>query len=231
MNRLGSLRCKSGGAIIFLAACMIVAATALAPTTQSARAQMVSHQSPAENFVQTNLQTGLNTLNDPRLSQRERHAQASALLTSLTDIPRIAIFALGPARGSMSAEQVDRFVDAFRKYSVAIFETWLSAYSGQLLRVTGSTRQAANEYLVTAIMVASPGTAEQRAKAIDVDFRVQSLGGRFVVTDMAFAGTWFAMQQRDEVAHLLQDNNANIGGLVVHLNVLTERMHRAGHVT
>jgi phospholipid transport system substrate-binding protein len=228
MNRFAALHCKSGKEIVILAACMIVVASALVPTTQSAQAQIVSHQSQAETFVQTNLRTGLNALNDRDLSQRERHAQASELLTSLTDIPRIAIFALGPARGSMSAEQVREFVHAFREYSVAIFETWLNAYSGQLLRVTGCTRQAANEYLVTAIMVASPGTAAQQDKAVEVDFRVQNFGERYLLTDMAFAGVWFTLQQRDEVAHYLQDNNGNIGGLVVHLNVLTERMRRAG---
>ena len=50
---------------------------------------------PAEAFVADNIQKGLGTLNDPKLSAGERSEQFERLLLSITDMNRVATFTLG----------------------------------------------------------------------------------------------------------------------------------------
>ena len=203
-----------------------VVVAALFPAAQSAHSQINSHQPSAENFVRTNVQTGLDILNDHTLPDAERRTPCSEFLTSLTDIRRIALFALGPARGSVTGAYVERFVDAFREYTLAAFALRLKSYSGQGFRVTSSTQQSADEYLVTAVLTNPPGTNGQR-EPTEVDFRLASVSGHYVIIDVSFAGLWFGIAERDALAHYLQDNSGNIGGLIVHLNLMTVRARNA----
>ena len=219
------LRRRPAGAVV--ATYMIVAAATLVAPSQSAHSQISSYQTSPEDFVRANVQRGLDILNDHSRADAQRRTRCSEFLTSLTDVRRIALFALGPARGSVTGAYVERFVDAFREYTLAAFALRLKSYTGQRFRVTGSTQQSANEYLVTAVLVDPPRTNGQRGEPIEVDFRLAGGGGHYVITDVSFAGVWFAITERDAFTHYLQDNNGNIGGLIVHLNLMTVRTRNA----
>src|SRR3974377_7902 len=68
----------------------------------------------AENFVASNVQRGLSILNNHSIPDIERRREFREFLTSLTDIRRIALFTLGPARRTATPEETDQFVNAFR---------------------------------------------------------------------------------------------------------------------
>ena len=51
---------------------------------------------PAEAYVQQNVQKGLTILNNHSISDSQRRSQFRDFLTGLTDIRRIAVFTLGP---------------------------------------------------------------------------------------------------------------------------------------
>ena len=61
---------------------------------------------------------------------------------------------------------------------------------------------------------------------MEVDFRVTNDNGRYAVTDLAIAGVWLAFEERDQFTAWLGDHNGDFGALIVHLKVLTERLHR-----
>src|SRR5580692_2880789 len=86
---------------------------------------------PAESFVSVNIQKGLTILGNRTLPQAEKSARFREFLTALTDIRRIALFTLGPVKRTASPADLDAFVDAFRDFAVAVYESRLSAYSGQ----------------------------------------------------------------------------------------------------
>jgi ABC-type transporter MlaC component len=46
------------------------------------------------------------------------------------------------------------------------------------------------------------------------------------VTDLAIAGVWLGFEERDQFTAWLGDHNGDFGSLIVHLNVLTERLRR-----
>ena len=98
---------------VALSACMIAIATVVAAPALA--------QTPAEAYVQQNVQKGLTILNDHSIPDAQRRAEFREFLTSLTDIRRIALFTLGAARRTASPADIEAFVDAFRDYAVAVY--------------------------------------------------------------------------------------------------------------
>jgi phospholipid transport system substrate-binding protein len=184
-------------------------------------------ESGAETFVRSNVQHGLTILNNHTISDAQRRAQFREFLTNLTDIKRIAIFTLGPARRTASPQEVDQFVNAFRDYAVAVYESRLSAYSGQMLKVTGGTERAPGDDIVTTVLVDPNGHATQ-GEPIEVDFRVENENGKSVVIDASIAGVWLALEERDQFTAFLQENHDSVPALISHLQALAQRLHSGG---
>jgi phospholipid transport system substrate-binding protein len=195
---------------------------------QPAIAQASPGLAAAENYVSANVQRGLTILNNHSLSDTERRAQFRDFLTTLTDLRRIAVFTLGAARRTASPAETDAFVSAFRNYAVAVYESRLKAYAGQTLKVTGGREHGPTDYIVQTILVDPTGKTEQQGEPIEVDFRVDNSGGRDVVIDVAIAGVWLTIEERDQFTAFLEENNGNLGGLITHLNDLATRLRGGG---
>jgi phospholipid transport system substrate-binding protein len=184
----------------------------------------------AENFVRTNVQRGLVILNNHSIPDAQRRSQFRDFLTNLTDIRRIALFTLGAARRTASPQEVEQFVNAFRDYAVAVYESRLSAYSGQTLRVTGGTERAPGDDIVTTVMVDPSGHTSQ-GEPIEVDFRVVTENGHYVVIDASIAGVWLALEEQDQFTAFLQQNRDSVPALISHLQALTQRLRSGGAST
>src|ERR1700761_252332 len=124
----------------------------------------------AEAFVSSNVQKGLAILNNRGISQPQRSAQFRSFLLTLTDLRRIALYTLGPARRTSSPADQNAFVDAFRDYAFAVYEQEFNKYSGQTLKVTGSIQKSPGDYLVTTVLI--DPNAPRNEEPIEVDFRV-----------------------------------------------------------
>lgn len=208
--------------VAFLAFLMVIGMLAAVP----ARAELAS-----ENFVRNNVQRGLTILNNHSVADTQRRAEFRDFLTSLTDIRRIAMFTLGAARRTATPQEVEAFVDAFRDYAVAVYESRLSAYSGQTLRVTGGTERAPGDDIVTTVLVDPSGKVNNQGEPIEVDFRVENSGGHFVVIDASIAGVWLALEERDQFTAFLQENRDSVPALIAHLQALTRRLRAGGPST
>jgi phospholipid transport system substrate-binding protein len=188
-----------------------------------------AHADPgAENFARNNVQRGLTILNNHNIPDAQRRAQFRDFLTSLTDIRRIALFTLGAARRTANPQETEQFVNAFREYAVAVYESRLSAYSGQALKVTGSTERQPGDDIVTTILVDPSGRANNQGDPIEVDFRVEGENGHYVVIDASIAGVWLALEERDQFTAFLQENHDSVPALISHLNALTQRLRSGG---
>jgi ABC-type transporter MlaC component len=187
-------------------------------------------QVAAENFVRANLETGLGILDDPGISDAERVAQLRAFFNSLIDVRRLALFSLGAGDRSATPTQINRFVGTFGNYVISYYDTMLlKYYSGQIARVTGSSKEGPNEYVVTVELVTinrkqqdDPGN-----QPIEMDFQLADDGGHFIVSDIAVAGVWLGQQERDRIYDYLLQTSGNIGGLIAQLTVSTERLQNA----
>jgi len=177
----------------------------------------------AEAFVQTNVDKGLAILSNHRIPDDARRQQFRDFLTGLTDIKRIAMFTLGNARRTASPADVNAFIDAFRDYAVAVYESRLNQYAGQSLKVTGATERAPGDFIVTTVLVDPLGQAKNQ-EPIEVDFRVLNDNGHFVVIDASVVGVWLAIEERDQFTAFLAQNDNNVPALVSHLKELTTKL-------
>jgi phospholipid transport system substrate-binding protein len=182
---------------------------------------------PAEQFVSQNVQKGLTILNNHSISDTQRRAQFRDFLTGLTDIRRIALFTLGAARRTAAPADVEAFVNAFREYAVAVYESRLSQYSGQFLRVTGSSEVGPGDSVVTTTLV-DPNGKSNGQDPIEVDFRVIQDNGRYVVIDASIVGVWLGQEEREQFTSFLQQNNNNLPALTQHLQQLATQLRTGG---
>ena len=118
----------------------------------------VSAATPAESYIQDNVQKGLSILKDSALSRDDRRTQFQSFLESLTDIHRIAVFTLGAAAKSAPPADVEAFAQAFRGYAAAVYQQQLEHYSGQTLQVTGSIERAPGDTIVQTMVLEPNGS-------------------------------------------------------------------------
>src|SRR5215510_15136309 len=85
----------------------------------------------AETFVDENIHKGLDILRDKRLSATQRRDQFQSLLLGLVDVRRIALFTLGQYRRTARPDDIEAFVNAFKNYAAAAYQSYFSKYTSQ----------------------------------------------------------------------------------------------------
>lgn len=206
----------------------LVGAIAVALLALTAFASPAAASTAAEAFVQSNVQRGLQILNNASLSKEQRQEQFRAFLVTLTDLRRIALYTLGPARRTASPADQDAFVEAFRNYAFAVYGAEFSKYSGQTLRVTGSMQRAPGDELVRTVLVDPQAPAGQQP--IEVDFRVYNSGGKFSVVDIVVAGLDLAITEQDDFSSFLAQHNGDLKALIANLRQRTARVRSTGRI-
>jgi phospholipid transport system substrate-binding protein len=174
----------------------------------------------AETFVASNIQTGLTILANPALAPAARKAQFQTFLLGITDMPRIAVFTLGPYAATASQADKDAFANAFQSYAVAVYQSYFARYSGQTLAVKSSAQHAPGDFIVVTNMVDKNGQPP-----LEIDFRVRTDGPKPVITDFAVAGIWLAIAEQADFTGVLAKNGGSIPGLIQHLNATASLYH------
>ncbi len=194
-------------------------AFAILPT--AGRAQDTS---AAQGYVQSNVQTALGILQDTSLSAPARRERIHALLLSLLDTQRVALFMLGSAQSTASPDAVAAYTAACRDFMVANYDSKLGTYAGQTLRVTGATQHAPGDFVVSAVVVDPSGSANGKAPP-EVDFRIIDDGGRFYIVDASIEGVWLAVAEHDDFQGFLNAHGGDVGALTAHLRDMTAQLN------
>jgi phospholipid transport system substrate-binding protein len=183
---------------------------------------------PAETFVQTNVDRGLQILNNHGLSATQRSTQFRSFLLTLTDLKRIALYTLGPAKRTTAQPDQDAFVEAFKDFAFAVYETEFSKYSGQTLKVTGSIQRANGDYLVTTVLI--DPNAPKNQEPIEVDFRVFGTEGHFFVADITVAGLDLAITEQDQFSSYLAQHGNDVKSLTTDLHQRAQKVRATGQL-
>jgi phospholipid transport system substrate-binding protein len=192
----------------------------------SAASAIAAAQNTAEVFVQQNVDKGYAILNNAALSEDQRRAQFRDLMLSITDMHRIGLFALGFYAKGASTAQLNAFETAFTDYAVAVYESRLSLYKGQTLRVAGSIRRAADDVIVNADLV---NPRQPNAPSFKAAFRVRKTAdGRPIITDMEVEGIWLALSERADFAGFLDQHGGTVAALTDHLRALVRQIRAGG---
>jgi phospholipid transport system substrate-binding protein len=174
----------------------------------------------AESFVDENIHKGLEILRDKRLSTVQRRDQFEGLLLTLVDVRRIALFTLGQYRRSAPPDDVEAFINAFKNYAAAAYQSYFAKYTDQQLKVIGSTQRSPTDFIVQTNLV-DPGSSQPPA---EVDFRVRTDTGKPVLVDVAYQGIWLSLEQRDQFVAFLGQNNGSVRTLIAHLSDLAANL-------
>jgi phospholipid transport system substrate-binding protein len=173
-------------------------------------------QNAAESFVDENIHKGLDILRDRKLNTVQRRDQFETLLLGLVDVRRIGLFTLGQYRRTAPPEDIDAFVNAFKNYAAAAYQSYFAKYTDQTLKVTGSTERSPTDFIVQTQLI-DPSSTQQPA---EVDFRVRTDTGKPVLVDVAYQGIWLSLEERDQFVSFLGQNNGNVRSLIGHLSEL-----------
>ncbi len=176
----------------------------------------------AENFVDNNIHKGLEILNNKGLSTAQRRDQFEGFLLGLVDVKRIGLFTLGQYRRTAPPADVDAFIAAFKNYAVAAYQSYFARYSGQTLKVTGSTERSPTDFIV-ATQLQDPHSSQP---PLEVDFRVRTDTGNPVLVDVSVSGIWLSLEERDQFTAFLGQNNGNVRTLITHLSELAVNLDK-----
>lgn len=193
---------------LFATLCALGFAFFLAPVAASAQT------APAQSFIAANVQKGLGILNDKSLSPADRRTQFQALLLSITDLDRAALFTLGSYRKDAADADVNAFTQEFRNYAVAVYQSYFARYQGQMLTVTGAVAHGPGDTVVSTLLV-NPNARDEEPLAID--FRVMDKQGSPTIADFSVAGVWLAQEERDQFTAFLSQHGGSIPALTDHL--------------
>ena len=170
----------------------------------------------AEAFVGDNIHKGLEILNNKKLNTAQRREQFETFLLGLVDVRRIGLFTLGQYRRTAPPEDIEAFVAAFKNYAVAAYQSYFSKYSGQTLKVIGSTERSPTDFIVSTQLL-DPGSSQP---PLQVDFRVRTDTGKPVLVDVSVSGIWLSLEERDQFVAFLGQNGGSIRTLIAHLSEL-----------
>jgi phospholipid transport system substrate-binding protein len=166
----------------------------------------------SETFIQSSIDKTYAILNDGALNASERQRQFRALLVSLVDVRRVALFTLGPYARDAAPADIETFEGAFTDFLTAVYQRGLDNYADP--EVTGSSERAREDVIVN-VTARAPNGNESRLR---LAFRVRrTSGGEHVITDLQVEGAWLALTQRADFTAYLQRHGGNIAGLATEL--------------
>jgi len=189
----------------------LLGAGALGLGVASNVAALAQGANAAEDFVRGNVQSGFDILNDRSLAPAERRDRFASFLIGLTDVKRVALFLLGPYAAKASQDDLDSYVAAYQDYVLGVYQSYFQLYAGQSLKVVSSRERAPGDFIVVTNMVG------QSNLAMEIDFRVRTDQAKPLLVDVAVAGIWLALAQRDQTQAVLAQNNGDIKALIAHL--------------
>ena len=175
--------------------------------------------SPAETFVQQNVDKGIAILKDKSMDDSDRRAAIRKLLANLLDTKKIGLFALGAARDTAPQGVLDAYVSAFNDFMIASYVSRLDGYGGQSLNVTSSVERAPGDFIVTAVLVDPSAPADP--DPVKIVFRVLDENGALALVDASIAGVWLGLAQRDDFGGYLSQHQGSIPALTAHLQAMT----------
>lgn len=175
-----------------------------------------------EEYVRTNANDVLASLNAPGQSADERREQFQIYMDEFTNLDAVAKFVIGKYAKRFSDEEMEAYLTTFRSYALAVYEFYFNEYRGQDVKVTGSTDRNARDSIVDTEIVRADG------QELEVRWRVLQRGGKYQVVDVALNAEgnliWLAIEQQAQFLSILDQNNGSVEALIAKINSMTDEL-------
>jgi phospholipid transport system substrate-binding protein len=171
----------------------------------------------AEAFTQRLIDQGVQILRNT--SDPQRKPRFREFITQYADVRKTARFTLGNYARTAAPAEVDAFVEAFKDYAIAIYETQLDKYKGESLKVVGSIDNKPGDYIVKTVVSGGAGNQPMR-----IDFRMSGGGGAYKFYDISVEGAWLGISQQEQFKSFLEQNRGSVPALTADLRARTQRI-------
>ncbi|MEL6828426.1 MAG: ABC transporter substrate-binding protein [Pseudomonadota bacterium] len=175
-----------------------------------------------EEYVRTNANEVLASLNAPDLTAAERREQFQTYMDEFTNLDAIAKFVIGKYSKRFTDEEMELYLDTFRNYALVVYEFYFNEYRGRDVNVLGSTDRNARDSIVDTEIVRADG------QELEVRWRVLKRGGNYQVVDVALNAEgnliWLAIEQQAQFLSILDKNNGSVDALVTKINSMKEEL-------
>ncbi len=196
-----------------LAVGVMLGAAAAAFALSPDRAALAQDRSAgAEAFVATQAQRAITLLDDKSQTAPARLAAFRALVDQIADEPRITTFVLGKYARSITPAQQAQFTPIFREYVQNIYETQLSNFHGQKVRVTGSVVRKPGDVVVNTEVYGG-----DQKQPLPVSWRVLGEGDSWKVIDVQAGGIWLAITEQQDFVSTIDNHGGDIDVLIAQL--------------
>ncbi len=207
-----------------MAAALMGSAVALGASVP-ALAQNQAEVSQAEikdgiRFVENKAETALEILRNPELTVDAKAEKFRIFVNSTADVHRVTRFVLGRYARGFSEEEYQEFTNLFKEYAFGVYESRLSDYEGENLKVIDAIPRRPGDMVVTTV-----ATGGQLSEDTPVRWRImKDKTGQWRLVDVEVFGVWLAIAQRQEFTTILNNNGGNPEAL---LNRLRKSVNKA----
>lgn len=173
-----------------------------------------------EEYVRSNANDVLASLNTPGLSAAERRVQFQTYMDEFANLDAVAKFVIGKYAKRFSDEEMEAYLATFREYALVVYEFYFNEYRGRDVKVVGSTDRNARDSIVDTEIVRADG------QELEVRWRVLNRGGKYQVVDVALNAEgnliWLAIEQQAQFLSILDQNNGSSDALIAKINSMTD---------
>ena len=131
----------------------------------------------------------------------------AGLLNRYINIPSVANFALGPAKGTLPNDEKGQFYELVGNYAAALFVWYVADFQGSDLKVTGSSEQG--KFITVDSAVA--GNGEQ------LKWRVSGSPGAYHIADLNVKGVWLSIAMKKMFEDTLNSSHGDFQPLFAKL--------------
>jgi phospholipid transport system substrate-binding protein len=186
-----------------------IAGAALATVGVAPALALTSEQAKAH--VQATIGELMALLREPG-DAASRAPELRRIMETRGNLPQIARFSAGRVWREMTAEQQQRFVDAFSGYVAATYSRRFNEYAGDPDIYVGRAIDAGKK----GFLVESP-IRQQQGAPIAIEWLVSDRGGKIEILDLIIEGVSMATTQREEIAAKFQSRGQDVEALITDL--------------
>lgn len=172
-----------------------------------------------EAYVQENANNVLASLNAPDVTPEERREQFQLYMEEFSNLDAVAKFVIGKYARQFSEDELERYIQTFRTYALAVYEFYFNEYKGQAVQVTGSVDRNARDSIVDTQILRADG------ETLTVRWRVLLRGGEYQVVDIALNADgnliWLAIEQQAQFLSILDQNQGSPDALIAKIEDMT----------
>lgn len=165
---------------------------------------------PAQ-FVQKLGDTALMSLTSKSAPRAQREKRVRDILTRNFDLNAIGKFALGTYWREATPAQQSEYLRLFEDMVVQTYTTRFEDYSGQSLKVEGSTSVSEKDFVVDSKVIQEDGPP------VALEWRVRMKDGGLKVVDVIVEGISMSVTQRSDFSAVIQRGGGGVDALLVSL--------------